>query len=62
MKILLTALLLLAMYGYGWVNVEAHTPCDDNGLWESSEPEPTCGYESAVNPLTGKYEANYVCK
>ena len=60
MKILLTAILLLALYGYGWVDIEAHTPCD--GFIEAPEPEPTCGYESAVNPLTGDYEANYVCK
>ncbi len=60
MKILTTAILMLAMYGYGWVNIEAHTPC--NGFIEAPEPEPTCGYENAVNPITGKYEANYVCK
>jgi len=62
MKLLLTAILLLALYGYGWVDIEAHTPCEIAEFREAPEPEPTCGYENAVNPLTGKYEANYVCK
>jgi len=61
MKTLHIVILLLAMYGYGWVNVEAHTPCDI-GEFSPVPEEPTCGYENAVNPLTGDYEANYVCK
>ena len=61
MKVLLTALLLLAIYGW-FSATEAHTPCDIAEFIEAPEPEPTCGYENSVNPLTGEYEANYVCK
>ena len=49
MKILITAILLLALYGYGWVGIEAHTPCDIAEFREAPEPEPTCGYENAVH-------------
>jgi len=62
MKTLHIAILLLAMYGYGWVNVEAHTPCDIAEFREAPEPEPTCDYVLEVSPLSGELEAIYVCK
>ncbi len=45
-----TAFLLMSL-------VEAHPPCDDY----TPPPRQQCGYESHVNPITGKLESVYVC-
>ena len=61
---LLLAVVMVLMMVF-WGAAEAHTPCGIDELWKAPEPEPreaTCGYVNSVNPLTGVYEATYVCK